>query len=277
MLATALLVLLTSRRLRLAWPYLRFGLYTTALLLVINPLLGRAGADILWQASLGPLHAVVSVQGLYFAGGMAIRLLTVIAAFALYSTLLDQDEQLAIMSSVSFRSGLVVSLATRMFPVLSADASRIYEAQRARGVELDRGSWRRRAGARLPLLGSLATRSLERAVDIAASMETRGYGRRQRRPWRRGRRWTAPDIAVLAAAACALAAAVAAVSTGLGSFTYFPLTDDPFADLLAPSWIALEACLLGSVIARPCRPRLPRAARHGQTAPSARALRAREW
>lgn len=250
-LAVILLVLVLSRRLRAAWPYLRFGLYITVFLFIVNPLVSQAGLDVLWQAELGPLHIAISIQGIYFAVGMAVRLVAVVAAFALYTTLLDQDEQLAIMSRVSFRSGLVVSLATRMFPVLSRDAARISDAQRARGVELDRGSWRQKATRRLPLLGALISRSLERATDVAESMEARGYGRPGRRAWHRGRRWRAADVLIVLCAAGAVAAVLAGLATGIASFNYFPLTDDPFPDLSDPSWLVTAAALVAATLVLP--------------------------
>ena len=239
-----LAVFVLSRRLRAAWPYLRFGLYITAFLFIVNPLVSQAGVDVLWEADIGLFTIKVSIQGIYFAVGMAVRLVAVVSAFALYTTLLDQDEQLAIMSSVSFRSGLVVSLATRMFPVLSRDATTISDAQRARGVELDRGSWRHRAARRLPLLGALISRSLERATDVAESMEARGYGRHGRTSWRRARRWHAGDTLVLGCALGAVVAVLAGLGSGIASFNYFPLTDDPFPALTDPAWIATASLLL---------------------------------
>lgn len=257
-----LLVLVLSRRLRAAWPYLKFGLYITVFLFVINPLVSQAGLDVLWEADLGPLRIVISIQGIYFAVGMAIRLVAVVAAFALYTTLLDQDEQLAIMSSVSFRSGLVVSLATRMFPVLSRDATRISDAQRARGVELDRGGWRQRAVRRLPLLGALISRSLERATDIAESMEARGYGRAGRRSWRTGRRWLPGDVFIVVTALGSIAAILWGLGHGIASFDYFPLTDDPFPDLTDPTWIATAALLAVATLVLPGAMDVRRAVRH---------------
>lgn len=250
-LGVILLVLVLSRRLRAAWPYLKFGLYITVFLFIINPLVSQAGIDVLWETDLGPLRIVISIQGIYFAVGMAIRLVAVVAAFALYTTLLDQDEQLALMSSVSFRSGLVVSLATRMFPVLSRDATRISDAQRARGVELDRGGWRQRAVHRLPLLGALISRSLERATDVAESMEARGYGRAGRRSWRCGRRWLPGDVLILAAALGSIVAVLWGLSYGIASFNYFPLTDDPFPDLSDPTWIATAVLLAVATLVLP--------------------------
>ena len=114
-------------------------------------------------------------------------------------------------------------------PGALADAARIADAQRARGVELDRGRRRDRVAARLPLLAALLTQSLERAMDVAASMEARGYGRRGRASLgaaaalagrRRGRhRGRAPVAA---------AALVGGLVAGAFRFAFFPLLDDPW-------------------------------------------------
>jgi energy-coupling factor transport system permease protein len=233
-----------SRRLRAALPYLRFSLYVAAVLVVLNPLFSHGGLDVLWRAHLGLFDLVVTVQGLLFGLGSAIRLLVVVWAFAIYNVVLDPDDQLAIMSSVSFRSGLVVSLATRLFPVLARDAARISDAQRARGVELDRGRRRARAAARLPLLGALLTQSLERATDVAESMEARGYGRRGRRAWKRGRRWHVVDVLTSAAALAVVAALTTGLAAGTFRFRFFPLLDDPFSPLGDPLWLTILALLV---------------------------------
>jgi energy-coupling factor transport system permease protein len=243
-------VLLLSRRLHEAMPYLRISLYIAAFLIVINPLFSSGGLDVLWHAHLWLFDLTITVQGLLFGLGSALRLCVVVWAFALYNVSLDADDQLAIMSSVSFRSGLVISLATRLFPVLSRDAARISDAQRSRGVELDRGRRRDRIAARLPLLGALLTQSLERATDVAESMEARGYGRRGRRAWKRGRRWHAADRLTLAAALSAAAALVTGLALGAFRFRFFPLLDDPWSGLRQPVWlIAVAALALTCVIA----------------------------
>lgn len=240
-----------SRRLHEAKPYLRLSLYIAAFLILINPLFSRGGLDVVWHAHLGFVDLTVTVQGLLFGFGSALRLCVVVWAFALYNVVLDADDQLAIMSSVSFRSGLVVSLATRLFPVLSRDAARISDAQRARGVELDHGRRRDRVAARLPLLGALLTQSLERATDVAESMEARGYGRRGRRAWKHGRRWHATDVVTAVGAVGAAAALVSGLLMGAFRFRFFPLLDDPWSALLDPVWLIAAGALVLTCIVVP--------------------------
>ena len=243
--------LAASHRLRAAAPYLRFSLYAAAVLIVINPLFSRGGLDVLWQLHLPLFDITITVQGLLFGMASALRLCAVVGAFALYAVALDPDDQLAVMSSVSFRSGLIVSLATRLFPVLSRDAARTADAQRARGVELDRGGRRQRVAARLPLLGALLTQSLERAVDVAESMEARGYGLKSRRAWKRGRRWRPADGAAALVAVAAAAALAGGLFSGAFRYRFFPLLDDPWAGLTDPLWIGSYCMLALACLAIP--------------------------
>jgi energy-coupling factor transport system permease protein len=241
--ALELVILVTAGRLRAALPYLTIALTTGLFLAILNPLFSPAGLDVLWQADLGFWHPTVTIQGIAFGLGTALRLAVVVLAFALYTVVLDTDDQLELLSRLSFRSGLIVSLATRLFPVLSRDGRRIADAQRSRGVELDAGGRRERVAARLPLLAALSTQSLERAMDVAESMEARGYGRPGRTFWRRDRRRRAVDTAAGLLAGATTAALIAGLAAGLFRYRYYPLLDDPLPALSDPIWLVVLICL----------------------------------
>ena len=248
LLALVFVALLVAGRLRAALPYLKMALYVAAFLALLNPLFSGGGLDVLWQANLPLVHVRVTIQGLYYGLGTALRLATVISAFALYSVVLDADDQLSLLSRFSFRSGLVVSLATRLFPVLTRDGERIAEAQRSRGVELDAGGRRQRAAARLPLLAALTTQSLERAMDIAEAMEARGYGRPQRTRWSK-RPLTRPrDRLTLAFAVLAALLLGVGLVLHLFAYTYYPLLDDPWPGLTAWWWLILVGALVAPLL-----------------------------
>lgn len=254
LLAVTLLALWTSGALPAALPYLRVAVYVGAFLALLNPVFSHGGLDVLWETSLGPLTVAITVQGIVFGLTSALRLAVVTLAFALFTLVIDPDEQLGLLSRLSFRSGLVLSLAARLFPVVSRDAARLSDAQRARGVELDRGRRRERAAARIPLLSALLTRSLERAVDVAASMEARAYGSGRRTRWARRRPWSTADVATAAAALAAAIALVGGLARGAFAYDFFPLLDDPWAAFASPWWLALAAALaIPLVVTRPWR------------------------
>lgn len=244
LLAVVVGLLTASRRLRAAIPYVRVALAVGLFLALLNPLFSRGGLDVLWQWELGPLTITVTLQGIVYGVTTALRLTALVLAFALLTVALTPDDQLVLFSRFSFRSGLVLSLASRLLPLLRSDAGRIADAQRCRGVELDRGTRRERVSARLPLLTALLTRSLERAVDVAAAMEARAYGSGTRSGWMRRRPWRAVDVSLAAGGALAGAAVVAGLVTGAVHYDFFPLLDDPWPALLDPWWLALLAALL---------------------------------
>src|SRR5204862_8085184 len=105
-----------------------------------------------------------------------------------------------LVSGASFvlGSALAVALAARPAPTLERDASGLVDALRGRGVE-PRGT---RAWARL--VSPLVAGSLERGLNLAESMEARGFGRpgRTRTP---KPPWTPREYASLAAAALLVA------------------------------------------------------------------------
>jgi energy-coupling factor transport system permease protein len=243
LLAFVIAVLALSGSLRASLPYARVALAVGLFLAVLNPIFSGNGLDVLWEWDIGVVTVTVTLQGIVYGIATALRLTTVILSFALFTVAVDPDDQLGLLSRFSFRSGLVLSLASRLFPVLSGDAGRIADAQRSRGVELDRGSRRERAAARVPLLSALLTRSLERAVDVAAAMEARGYGGATRSRWLHRRPWRTADAALAVGGALAALSLLGGLLAGAVAYDFFPLLDDPRAQLLDPWWLVTLATL----------------------------------
>ena len=177
------------------WPYLVGTLGSGLVVFLVSPLVGRYGGVVYWDGPSVPVLGTLDVTSeeidqAFFQG---VRLAAVGLAFAAYALLLDHDRLLQAGGRLR-RSVLVIALATRLVPTLERDAAGFVEALRGRGVEV--GGVRGRARLLSPLLAG----SLERSLNLAESMEARGFGRpgRTRAPrpaWRR------VDRAALAAAA----------------------------------------------------------------------------
>ena len=88
-------------------------------------------------------------------------------AFGLFSACVDPDELLRLLRRLSYRSALTASLATRLVPVLARDALRMGDAARCRP----------HPPGRLAVTRAALAGALERAVDVAAALEVRGYSR----------------------------------------------------------------------------------------------------
>src|SRR5205085_12280781 len=132
----------------------------------------------------------VTGEALGYGVILGARAMVVIACFALHSAAVDPDELLRAFRRLGFRSALTTALATRMVPVLARDARRLRDAQRCRPG---------RPASRLALIRAVTAGALDRAVDVAATLEVRGYGG-GRRPARGARPWARPDPAFAASA-----------------------------------------------------------------------------
>ncbi len=152
----------------------RLGVPLALLVALINPLVGRDGLTVFAElGALPPFGQVdLTVEALVYGALDGLRVLLVVLACALFSAAVDPDELLRLLRRVSFRSALTAVLALRLVPVLARDARRLEEARRCRP---DAGGGARPA-ARLAVLRAVTTGALDRAIDVAATLEVRGYG-----------------------------------------------------------------------------------------------------
>jgi len=187
-------------------------------IVLVNVLVSRQGLTVFARlGDLGPFgQGDLTVEALAYGAVIALKVTVLLAVTTLASLAVDPDETLRILRRLSFRSALTASLATRMVPVLGADAQRLAEAQRTRPRGAPRG-----ARARLAVLTAIISGSLDRALDVAATLEVRGFATARRAP-RRPRPWSRHDIAFLASAAAILALAILARVSGAASFTAYP-------------------------------------------------------
>lgn len=221
---------------------LLFGLPFALLLALVNPLVSQQGITVI--ARLGELPVVgrvdITLEATVYGALLGLRALALILTFALFTAVVDPDELLRLLRRVSFRSALSATLATRMVPVLQRDGQRIADAQRCRPGP---------PPSRLALLRAVAGGALDRAVDVAAALEVRGYGA-ARRPPRTRAPWSRHDLAFAAATAALVAVAVAARLAGVASFETYPRLDG--------DWDAATWALAATVVALPLLPFLDR-------------------
>jgi energy-coupling factor transport system permease protein len=214
------------------WAAVAAGL--AVLVIVVNPLVTSDGVTVLVRGgSFLGRRWDVTLEATIYGAVAALRVLDLVLAFALLSAAVDPDEMLRGLRRVSFRSALTAALTTRLVPVLARDASRKSEAARCRPEPPGRT-----AVARAAVAGSL-----ERAVELAAALEVRGYSQ-ARRPTCAPRPWSRHDLRVAASAVAIAALAVAAKLAGAGGFRAYPTTQvaaAPAEAALALAFVALAA------------------------------------
>jgi energy-coupling factor transport system permease protein len=197
---------------------MRMGVIVALPIVLVNVLVSRDGITVFARLGyLGPFgQGDLTVEALVYGAVIALKVTLLVVITTLASLTVDPDELLRIVRRLSFRSALTASLATRMIPVLAADARGLAEAQRTRPQGAPRG-----ARGRMALLRAVVGGSLDRAMDVAATLELRGFAGARRAP-RLHRPWSRHDVAFLASTVAILALAVLGRLTSAARFSAYP-------------------------------------------------------
>jgi len=208
----------------------------------VNALVTRDGLTVIVRLGDLPLlgHTDITLEATTYGAILGLRAFALILCGALYTLAVDPDEVLRLFRRVSFRSALTATLATRMVPVLARDARRLADAQRTRPGP---------PPTRRQLLRAASSGMLDRALDVAAALEVRGYGA-ARRPPRRRAPWGRHDLHFLAAALAVLALAAGARAANVARFSAYPGLSLSIGWGGAALTIALLTCALAPFVDR---------------------------
>ena len=145
---------------------LRFALPFALLITLINPLVYPEGDTLLIRGGdvLGR-RIDITLEATAAGALNGMRVIVIVTAFGLMSAAVDPDQLLRMFRRVSYRSALTATLATRLVPVLARDATRMGDAARCRP----------HPPGRLTVARAALAGALDRAVDVAAALEVRGY------------------------------------------------------------------------------------------------------
>ena len=228
-----------GRSLRLALPF-------ALLLAAVNALVYQGGETLLVRGGdfLGRRFDI-TLEAAAEGALNGLRIVALIAALGgLLSATVDPDELLKALRRVSYRSALSAALATRLVPVLARDAGRMGDAARCRP----------QPPGRLAVARAAIGNSLDRAVDVAAALEVRGYALAGK-PARGHRPWSRHDTRVSLAAAAVAALAIGGAVAGVGEVSAYPTLE------VSLGW--RELALAAAFAALGPAPLLGRAARLG--------------
>jgi energy-coupling factor transport system permease protein len=194
---------------------LRFALPLMLVMIAVNALISHRGDTVLARGWDLPVmgNTDVTLESLAEGGRIGLLVVVVVLAFAVYSACVDPDRVLRMLRPVARRFSLTTTVVARLVPLAVADGARLREASALRGpgaVPVGRGALVRR----------LLEGSLDRSVDVAATLELRGHSLETRARPRRER--SREDLPLLLTAALVLGVAAAAVAVGAGGFEAYP-------------------------------------------------------
>lgn len=123
-------------------------------------------------------NIILTKEGVYFALSIALRLncFLVLGIIFLTATRLEDIttglNKLGLPYVISFS----LSLAFRLTPLFMDSAMKVVTAQKARGLEIDKGSLLSRAKKHFPVIVPVLFIGLKKADQLAIALESKGFG-----------------------------------------------------------------------------------------------------
>ncbi len=152
--------------------FVKIGLFFLVLAIPFNALSIHTGRFVLFSLpEAWPIvGGAITLEAILSGVVSGLSLLTILLVFAAFNAVVDHYQLLRGTPAFLFQAGVVVSIAVTFVPQMVLSAKEIREAQRIRG--------HRFRGLRdlLPLVIPLLADALERAIQLAETMEARGFG-----------------------------------------------------------------------------------------------------
>ncbi|WP_456423083.1 energy-coupling factor transporter transmembrane component T family protein [Thermococcus sp.] len=162
---------------------------------LLKPLLFIVALTVL----IWPLVYKPRFMGLLLGVSFSLRLLGFgLITFQLLMTTKQRELILGFVKlGLPYELGLTLTIALRYIPTLYGIAGTIMDAQRSRGLELDRGNILERIRKTIPILVPLIVASLKTAHELSIALETRAFGAGRRRTFYRDIEMAKRDYVVL--------------------------------------------------------------------------------
>jgi energy-coupling factor transport system permease protein len=109
---------------------------------------------------------------------LTLRFIVLVESFSVFFLTTSPDHLgLALeQTHVPYEFVFAFTTAVRFVPVLAEEAQTIMDAQKARGLELERGNFLKRIRNYIPILIPLIVSAIRRSLELAEAMESRAWG-----------------------------------------------------------------------------------------------------
>jgi energy-coupling factor transport system permease protein len=126
---------------------------------------------------------ILTTETLELSLAMTVRFITLITTFSIFFLTTSPDKlSLALEKArVPYELNFAFITAIRFVPVLADEAQTIMDAQKSRGLELEKGNFIQRIRNYLPILLPLIINSIRRSLELAEAMESRAFGAMKKR------------------------------------------------------------------------------------------------
>jgi energy-coupling factor transport system permease protein len=128
-------------------------------------------------------HYTLTPSIIESATALTLRFVVLVESFSIFFLTTSPDHLGLAMEQtrVPYEFVFAFTTAVRFVPVLAEEAETIMDAQKARGLELEKGSFLKRIRNYIPILVPLIVSAIRRSLELAEAMESRAWGATKKR------------------------------------------------------------------------------------------------
>lgn len=126
---------------------------------------------------------VLTAPLVIYSATLAFRFIVLMSSFSIFFLTTSPDDlSLALQQShIPYEFCFAFTTAIRFVPVLATEAQTIMDAQKSRGLELEKGNYLKRIRNFIPILIPLIVGAIRRSLELAEAMESRAFGAKKER------------------------------------------------------------------------------------------------
>jgi energy-coupling factor transport system permease protein len=153
---------------------------------------------------------IITAKSLESAIALTLRFIVLVESFSVFFLTTSPDHLgLALeQTHIPYEFCFAFTTAVRFVPVLAEEAQTIMDAQKARGLELERGNFLKRIRNYIPILIPLIISAIRRSLELAEAMESRAWGATKKRTNLYVLKMHRGDLILIAITAAILAVAI---------------------------------------------------------------------
>lgn len=175
---------------------LKFVIRVMLMIVLLWPIFDPSGTPVL--AELGPIRITEPTVWKGVTNAVRICCLATVWYVLMFTTSQRDIVRALVKLGVRFDYGLTLAISLRFLPTFGATVDAIRDAQRARGLELDKGSLLKRSKNYVAVLVPAIVTALRTAETLSLALPSRAYGARKDRTYLRELRMRPPDYVALA-------------------------------------------------------------------------------
>lgn len=157
---------------------LKYSLYTTIWVMIINPLVSQSGNTIIYKSPRIPVIGKIRItlESIVFGANMGVKLICIVLIFLLYSLMIDRDDSFSFFSKFAHKITLTLSMTTNIIHRLKIEITRVRDVMILRGVDFEQKNILKKVKMYYPFLKIILISTLEGSLDRAEALYSKGYG-----------------------------------------------------------------------------------------------------